>query len=72
MLSMAHIFWYAALKGKICMAHIINAPWIRQDILSMTLLVGPTCILVEHSNQHAPLVEKLLMQHIFKCATSKY
>jgi hypothetical protein len=45
-------------------AHIINAPWIRYDILSTTLLVGPTWILVAHSDQYAPLVEELSVEHI--------
>jgi hypothetical protein len=72
MLSMAHFLWCAPLKGQICVAHITNAPLIRQDILSMTLLVGPTWILAAHSEQYAPLVRKLLVEHICKCATSKY
>jgi hypothetical protein len=34
--------------------------------------VGPTWILVAHSDQHAPLVVKLSVEHIHKYATSKY
>jgi hypothetical protein len=71
-LSMAHISQYAPLTCKISMAHFLYAPRIIHDILSTTLLVGPTWVLVEHSFQHAPLVVKLSVKHILKCATSKY
>jgi hypothetical protein len=65
-------FLYAPLKGKISMAHFLYAPRIRHDILSTTLLVDLTWVLVPHSAKHAPLVVKLSVEHIFKCATSKY
>jgi hypothetical protein len=45
-------------------AHIANAPLISQDILSMTLLVGPIDLLVAHFEQNAPLVKKLSVEHI--------
>jgi hypothetical protein len=60
----AHYAQYAPLKGKICVAHIANAPLISQDILSTTLLVGPTDVLVAHYEQNAPLVTKLSVEHI--------
>jgi hypothetical protein len=54
------------------MAYVLYAPRIRHDILSTTLLVGPTWSFVAHSVQHAPSVVKLSVEHILKCATSKY
>jgi hypothetical protein len=45
---------------------------ISQDILSTTLLVGPTDLLVAHFESNAPLVKKSSVEHITKCATSKY
>jgi hypothetical protein len=54
------------------MAHFLYAPQIRHDILAMTLLVGPTWVFVAHSAKYAPLVVKLLVEHISKCTTSKY
>jgi hypothetical protein len=46
------------------MAHLVNAPQIRQDILSTTLLVGPTWFSVAHFIKHAPLVAKVSVEHI--------
>jgi hypothetical protein len=45
-------------------AHIVNAPLIIQDILSITLLVDPTDVLVAHFGKNAPLVTKLSVEHI--------
>jgi hypothetical protein len=63
-ISVAHYAQYAPLKGQICVAHIENAPLISQDILSTTLLVGPTDLLVAHFAQNAPLVKKISVKHI--------
>jgi hypothetical protein len=45
-------------------AHIANAPLISQDILSTTLLVGPTDLLVAHFENNAPLAKTLSVEHI--------
>lgn len=71
-LSVAHITQYAPLTCIILMAHLVYAPRITQDILSTTLLVGPTEISVAHLVVYAPLVQKISVEHISKCATSKY
>jgi hypothetical protein len=84
-LCVAH-FAYAPLIFELSVAHFAICATNRSNMrgaysqcaidkteyLSTTLLVGPTWILVAHSEQYAPLVRKLSVEHICKCTTSKY
>jgi hypothetical protein len=49
-----------------------NAPRITAENFVDDLFGGSRKLCVAHFEQYAPLVRKLLVEHIFKCATNKY